>query len=69
MGNFRNYKICDRCGCKIDDRFTTISMDKIAIEGEDHTYVDRASFDLCNPCGNAVYDLITTNPLPKFGDE
>jgi hypothetical protein len=44
-------------------------MDKIAIEGEDHTYVDRASFDLCNPCGNAVYDLITTNPLPKFGDE
>ena len=69
MGNFRGNKICDRCGRKIDDRFTTVVMEKIAIDGDDYNYVDRATFDLCNECGNEMYDFITTNPLPKFGDE
>lgn len=69
MGNFRNFKICDRCGCKVEEGYTTVSMTKIVINGNDDDIVDTANFELCNACGNAVYDFISENPLPKFGDE
>lgn len=70
MGIFRSLRICDRCGCRVEEKYTSLCMEDIVVkDNDDHECIDRSDFALCDKCAGEVYKLIMDNPLPKFGDE
>ena len=69
MGRFREYKICDMCGGKIETEYVSVDMVDVVIDGDDDKIEDRHIFDLCSTCATEIRRKIIENPLPKFGDE